>query len=112
MENKVLVAIDDALVHAKRAARGGGPTWTPPTAEEIRSLRKRLGMTQIQFAQTFAFDVSAVRNWEQGRGMPTRNRSLFLKMIQVSPDKVLDLLQTVRDGGSQIKDRTDICERV
>ncbi len=49
------------------------------TAEEIRSLRQALGMSQEAFAQHLGVSVSSVRDWEQKRRRP---RGLYAKVLE------------------------------
>lgn len=39
----------------------------PSSAEEIKKIRKALGMTQREFANEFNFSIRTVQEWEQGR---------------------------------------------
>jgi putative transcriptional regulator len=49
------------------------------TAEQIRGLRRSLGMSQEAFAQHLSVSISSVRDWEQGRRKP---RGLYAKVIE------------------------------
>ena len=40
------------------------------TGEEIRALRKRLGLTQEEFAHAVAVTFSTVNRWENGHAKP------------------------------------------
>ena len=53
MGKRVLVALDQALAHAKRFSGRGRPAWMAPTPEEIRALRSKLKLTQKEFAERF-----------------------------------------------------------
>ena len=48
-------------------------SWTP---EEIRALRKRSGLTQVEFADFVGASETTVRNWEAGRHLPKRKQYL------------------------------------
>lgn len=41
------------------------------TATEIKALRRRLGLTQLQFANRLGVSVQAVYYWERGLRTPT-----------------------------------------
>jgi DNA-binding transcriptional regulator YiaG len=49
------------------------------TAEEIRDLRRSLGMSQEAFAQHLGVSVSSVRDWEQKRRRP---RGLYARALE------------------------------
>lgn len=50
-------------------------------AEEIRALRKRLGMSQEEFAQLMGVTVATVSNWERGRNPISRTRIPLLERL-------------------------------
>jgi len=111
MTNKLLDGTKDGLAHALRVGPGGKPTWSIPSGEDIRALRDKLQMTQLEFAQTFGFDLSAVRNWEQRRATPERAKSVYLKMIETDPVGVMNLLKKVEQKETKNKSRKQL-ERV
>ena len=51
----------------------------PLTPNEIRAIRKRLGLTWQQFAELLGVSVSTVGGWENGRHRP---RPLSLRMLR------------------------------
>lgn len=95
MAKRVLAALDQALSHAKRYGGRGRLAWLPPSPDEIRALRSRLKVTQKEFADRFGFDLTTVRNWEQARAQPEGAKCLYLKMIQVDPTTVIELVDKV-----------------
>ena len=63
---------------------------------DVRALRRRLGMSQERFARSFHLSVGTVRDWEQGRSLPDRPARVLLKLIERSPEIVLETLQASR----------------
>jgi putative transcriptional regulator len=59
-----------------------------PTEIDVKAIRKKLGMSQRQFAASFGFGLDAVQNWEQGRRRPEGAARAFLKVIEREPDAV------------------------
>lgn len=59
-----------------------------PRRIDVRSIRRRLGLSQSQFAEAFGFRLDAVQNWEQGRRAPAASTRAFLTVIQREPDAV------------------------
>lgn len=51
----------------------------PPTREEIRELRDRLGLTQAAFAALIGCSEMAVWHWEKGSRTPT---GLYAKAVR------------------------------
>jgi len=64
----------------------------PPSDVDVVLIRKRKGMSQQRFAETFGLSVSAVRDWEQGRRYPDRTARILLSVIDKRPDAVLEAL--------------------
>ena len=54
----------------------------------VAALRKRLGLTQEQFAQRFGLEVSTVRNWEQKRSSLDGPAALLVKVMERDPELV------------------------
>jgi putative transcriptional regulator len=52
----------------------------------VRILRRRLGMSQEQFAVAFRIAVGTVRDWEQGRRQPDGPARSLLTIIEREPE--------------------------
>ena len=59
-----------------------------PEEINVRRIRKKLKMSQNNFADHFGFKVSTIRDWEQGRRVPTGPARNFLFVIDQEPDAV------------------------
>lgn len=59
-----------------------------PSSVDVRAMRKRLGMTQAQFAEAYGFSRGAVRDWEQARATPEGATRAFLLVIEREPEAV------------------------
>ncbi len=59
-----------------------------PKKIDVRKIRRRLGLSQEAFAETYGFALSAVRDWEQGRRNPERSARILLKIVEREPDAV------------------------
>lgn len=68
----------------------------PPTPEQVRALRARLGLSQQQFASRFGFTVDAVQQYEQGRRTPRGAAATLLRVIDTDPDAVARALDPRR----------------
>ena len=55
---------------------------------DVRSLRRKLNLTQEQFARTFHLSLGTVRDWEQGRTQPDHAARAFLQVIEFDPELV------------------------
>jgi len=75
----------------------------PPDAKAIR---KATGLSQTAFAWRYGFDVSAVRDWEQGRRMPDRAARVLLAIIKYEPKAVERALAAYALSPYQMRKRT------
>ena len=55
-------------------------------------LRKRLGMTQKEFARALRIPLSTLRNWEQGRALPDPAARALLTIVAKNPKTALKAL--------------------
>jgi putative transcriptional regulator len=60
----------------------------PVLAEDVRAIRRHLGLSQQQFAERFGFSVETIRNYEQGHRRPTGPAQVLLRVIAMDPDAV------------------------
>jgi putative transcriptional regulator len=65
----------------------------PPTAEEIKALRARFGLSQAQFAHRFGLTVDTVQQYEQGRRVPSGPAAVLLRVIAAEPGAVMRALK-------------------
>ena len=74
----------------------------PRTAEQLanfkplsplRSLRRRLDLTQEEFAQTYHIPIGTLRDWEQHRSEPDAPARAYLKVIAADPEGVAQKLK-------------------
>jgi putative transcriptional regulator len=61
---------------------------------DVREVRRRMGLSQTQFATKFGFPPATLRNWEQGRVRPDAPARVLLAVIARHPESVEDVLKT------------------
>jgi putative transcriptional regulator len=59
-----------------------------PKVPDVRALRRKLGLSQAQFASKFGFNLRTLQEWEQGRALPDRPARILLRVIGKSPKTV------------------------
>lgn len=84
----LISSLNEAIAHARGEDVGARETVYEVPVLDIKALRKRLNMTQVQFASRFGFSVGTVRNWEQGLRRPDRAARLLLAIIDEAPELV------------------------
>jgi putative transcriptional regulator len=60
---------------------------------DVREVRKKMGLSQAQFATKFGFPPATLRNWEQGRSRPDAPTRVLLAVIAKHPEAVEDVLR-------------------
>ena len=59
-----------------------------PEEVDVKAIRKKLHMTQSEFAARFSFNIARVRDWEQGRSQPDGAMRAYLLVIERQPKAV------------------------
>lgn len=59
----------------------------------VKAVRRRLGLSQADFATKFGVRVATLRNWEQGRTYADGPASVLLAAIAKHPEAVDDALR-------------------
>ncbi len=63
-------------------------TYGETAAAIARTVRKRLGLSQAEFAARFHVPVGTLRDWEQNRRQPDAPALAYLRVIACEPDMV------------------------
>ncbi len=81
-------ALGEVLAHVRGEISLPCRIIDDPSAERIRALRERFGLSRRQFAEKFGLDVRAIQDWEQGRRVPDRAARVLLTVIEKNPEAV------------------------
>ncbi|MCH8124935.1 helix-turn-helix domain-containing protein [candidate division KSB1 bacterium] len=63
-----------------------------PTEIDVKKLRKKVGMTQVDFAATFGISVGTLRHWERGDRSPRGPALVLLNLVNKDAQKILNVL--------------------
>jgi len=85
---KIRAGMEGAIAITRGEADPAAYRVHVPDAVDVRAIRRKLGMSQAQFAAAFGFGLDAVQNWEQGRRRPEGAARAFLKVIEHEPEAV------------------------
>jgi putative transcriptional regulator len=88
--NDLMRGLDE--VDAFLAGKTAGYKVNLPAEVDVKSIRKRLKMTQARFSSTFGFSLDAVKHWEGGRRTPESSARAFLTVIARNPAAVVAAL--------------------
>jgi DNA-binding transcriptional regulator YiaG len=58
----------------------------------LRDLRKRMSMSQAEFAERFGLGLMALKQWELQDRTPDRAAHTLIAMIVTDPDRVMSVL--------------------
>ena len=68
------------------------------SGEDIASLRRFVGLTQVQFAQAMSISVHTLRNWEQGRRHPEGPAIALLRIAARHPRIIRENLENIESA--------------
>ena len=80
----------EAITHQKGKPRGV-KTYTPSPID-VQALRKRIGLTQEEFAAKFSVSLGTLRHWERGDRKPHGPALVLLRVIEKDDRAVLRAL--------------------
>ena len=60
---------------------------------DVRAIRRRLHMSQHEFADAYRIPLATLKNWEQGRRAPDAPAAAYLQVIARTPQVIRDALQ-------------------
>jgi putative transcriptional regulator len=84
----------EGLTEAVAYARGEKTRMRVQTVEmpDVRAIRKKLRMSQEQFAVTYRIPLATLKNWEQGRRYPDAPAAAYLQAIARRPREISEAL--------------------
>ncbi len=84
---------EEAIAHAKGEKTQVRVHHFPtPETVDVKAARKKLHMTQKDFASAFGISLDTIRNWETGRRDPEGPARVLITLIERNPQAVLDVL--------------------
>ena len=77
----------DGLTEAVAFSRGNvaGARVHVVAVPDVRAIRRRLHMSQLEFADAFRIPLATLKNWEQGRRVPDAPAAAYLQAIAKQP---------------------------
>ena len=79
-EERAKYGIDPKKLHFHRPFSSRPPN--------VKAIRRRLGLSQSEFAKRFRLSQRTIQQWEQGRSKPDRPASNLLRVIDFAPQLV------------------------
>ena len=63
-------------------------------APDVKKIRRKLTVSQTEFASMIGVSVKTLQNWEQGRRSPRGPAQALLKIASINPEAVLAALHS------------------
>jgi len=89
---RILVSARQALAFAEGKEDHGCAVHIPDDVD-VQKIRKKVQMSQSQFAKYFGVSVRTIQEWEQARCVPSGASRAFLTVIDREPEAVRRALE-------------------
>jgi len=83
---ELIESLTDALAHAR--GETSGVRVHTVEVPDVRAIRRKLHMSQQQFAETYRIPLPTLKNWEQGRRHPDAPAAAYLLAIARRPHEI------------------------
>jgi putative zinc finger/helix-turn-helix YgiT family protein len=90
--HEIVLRFDDARKLRQRALEIYRRMYGLLSADEIRSIRERFGLTQAELARLLRLGANTISRWEAGRNVQTASMDILLRVIRDLPGS-LDYLR-------------------
>jgi putative transcriptional regulator len=88
----LLKSMAQALAHAQGKRVRARVHKVDVKPADVQRARKKLGLSQDEFAEAFGVSASTLRKWEQGQRAPTGAAKTLLKIVEREPRAVIRAL--------------------
>lgn len=68
-------------------------SYVLPGPIDVKAIRKKVGMSQSEFAAAFALNRRTLQEWEQGKTAPDNAVRAYLTVIDRNPEAVVEALR-------------------
>lgn len=89
---EIMAGLESALAYAKGDKSQGVEHRVRIEEPDVKTVRGKLGLSQEDFAAAFGVPLGTLRHWEQGLRRPEGAARVLLKVIDVRPDIVAQVL--------------------
>ena len=93
---RIIASVKDAIDFSNGIENGSRLITVRVPEIDARKVRRKLKLSQSQFAQRFGLPAATIQNWEQGRTKPDAPARLLLAVIFSHPEAVDDALGSLR----------------
>lgn len=93
--DELIESLTDAVAHA-RGEQTGVRVHTV-AMPDVRVIRRKLHMSQQEFAETYRIPLPTLKGWEQGRRHPDAPAAAYLQAIARKPHEISAALASEAD---------------
>ena len=90
--SELMAALKEVKAHRRGEIELPTRVWQGARKVDVAALRKRLHLSQREFAERFGLALSTVRGWERGRHQPDRSARVLLRVIEREGEAVVRAL--------------------
>ncbi len=91
--SRIIASLNEAVAWAEGKDVPVRVTTVEVPMIDVRTLRRKLGLSQSEFAAKFGFPPATLKNWEQGRTRPDGPARVLLAVLARHPEAVEDALR-------------------
>jgi putative transcriptional regulator len=92
--DELIASMGEALAHAQGEQGKVRETRVDVSAQNVRAIRNKMGLSQKQFAPLLGVSVSGLQKWEQGQRRPMGAAATLLLIMDQAPAIVAGILGT------------------
>lgn len=92
---RMLQGAQEALAYAKGDKSMGTEHRIKVYYPDVKAIRAREGLSQVRFAQKYGLSVGTLRDWEQGRKLPSGAARSLMMVLEKEPEVVERVLAQV-----------------
>ncbi len=90
----LIKSLGEAVDHAEgRASSARVHVVEVVEVPDVRAIRRKLHLSQQEFAQRYRIPLPTLRNWEQGRRQPDAPAAAYLHVIAMRPREISEALK-------------------
>jgi len=85
--------LEEAIEYSKGKKKRGVKTFQIQDID-VKRIRRKVGMTQTQFASSFGISLGTLRHWERGDRKPRGPARVLLNVVDKAPKVVLKITKS------------------
>ena len=97
----IITGLQEAIAWSRGEAVPVRKTVVHVPNVDIQQMRRKMQLSQDEFAAKFGFASASIRNWEQGRRRPEGPARVLLAIIERHPEIVEEILASNRAGTNE-----------